>query len=64
MRARDPHDDPPAKLRPEPYRGPPVTLGHMIARQDDQPSRPEAIRRLLGQALGPPKAGKTTFSID
>jgi hypothetical protein len=29
MRARDPHDDPPAKRRTEPYRGQPVTLGHM-----------------------------------
>jgi hypothetical protein len=29
MRHRDPHDDPPAKRRPQPYRGPPVTLGHI-----------------------------------
>ena len=38
MRARDPHDDPPAKRRPEPYRGPPVTLGHL---------RSHGCRRLL-----------------
>jgi hypothetical protein len=29
MRHHDPHDDPPAKQRPTPYRGPPVTLGHL-----------------------------------
>jgi hypothetical protein len=29
MRTRDPHDDPPARRRNEPYRGPPVTLGHI-----------------------------------
>jgi hypothetical protein len=29
MRHRDPHDDPPAKRRPDAYQGPPVTLGHM-----------------------------------
>jgi hypothetical protein len=29
MRARDPHDDPPPKRPPEPYRGPPITLGHI-----------------------------------
>jgi hypothetical protein len=29
MRHRDPHDDAPAKRRPQPYRGPPVTLGHI-----------------------------------
>jgi hypothetical protein len=29
MRARDPRDDLPAKRRPQPYRGPPVTLGHI-----------------------------------
>jgi hypothetical protein len=29
MRHRDPHDDPPAKRRPDAYRGPPVTLGDM-----------------------------------
>jgi hypothetical protein len=41
------------------------TLDAWIARQDDQPSRPEAIRRLLGQALGEgqPKAGGAAFSI-
>jgi hypothetical protein len=38
MRHRDPHDDPPAKRRPEPYRGPPVTLAHM---------RAQGVRRLL-----------------
>ena len=38
MRARDPHDDPPAKRRPTPYRGPPVTLGHL---------RSHGCRRLL-----------------
>jgi hypothetical protein len=38
MRHRDPHDDPPAKRRPETYRGPPVTLGHM---------RAHGVRRLL-----------------
>jgi hypothetical protein len=26
MRHRDPHDDPPAKRRPERHRGPPMTL--------------------------------------
>jgi hypothetical protein len=31
MRRRDPHDDPPAKRCAEPYRGAPVTLGHMRA---------------------------------
>lgn len=31
MRTRDPHEDPPTKRRPAPYRGPPVTLGHMRA---------------------------------
>jgi hypothetical protein len=29
MRHRDPHDDPPAKGRPERYRGPPMTLANM-----------------------------------
>jgi hypothetical protein len=29
MRHRDPHDDPPRRRRPERYRGPPVTLGHI-----------------------------------
>jgi hypothetical protein len=29
--APPPHDDPPAKRRPEPYLGAPVTLGHMGA---------------------------------
>jgi hypothetical protein len=38
MRHRDPHDDPPAKRRNEPYRGPPVTLGHI---------RSHGVRRLL-----------------
>jgi hypothetical protein len=38
MRARDPHDDPPAKRRPTPYQGPPVTLGHL---------RSNGVRRLL-----------------
>jgi hypothetical protein len=38
MRHRDPHDDPPAKRRPAPYRGPPVTLAHM---------RAQGVRRLL-----------------
>jgi hypothetical protein len=38
MRARDPHDDPPAKRRPVGYRGPPVTLGHI---------RSHGVRRLL-----------------
>jgi hypothetical protein len=28
---RDPLDDPPPKRRPEPYRGAPVTLGHIRA---------------------------------
>jgi hypothetical protein len=31
MRHRDPHDDPPAKRRPDAYRGPPVTLGDIRA---------------------------------
>jgi hypothetical protein len=31
MRHRDPHDDSPAKRRPDAYRGSPVTLGHMRA---------------------------------
>jgi hypothetical protein len=30
-------------------------LDTWIARQDDAPSRPEAIRRLLAKALGKPK---------
>jgi hypothetical protein len=38
MRRRDPHDDPPAKRRPSPYRGEGVTLGHM---------RAHGVRRLL-----------------
>jgi hypothetical protein len=38
MRARYPHDDPPAKRRKERYRGPPVTLGHI---------RSHGVRRLL-----------------
>ena len=38
MRHRDPHDDPPARRRKEPYRGPPVTLGHI---------RSHGVRRLL-----------------
>jgi hypothetical protein len=29
MRRRDPHDDPPARRRPQSYQGPPVTLGHI-----------------------------------
>src|ERR1700730_5220424 len=37
MRNRDPHEDPPRKKR-EPYRGPPVTLGHI---------RSHGVRRLL-----------------
>jgi hypothetical protein len=37
-RDRDPHDDPPAKRRPKPYRSAPVTLGHM---------RAHGVRRLL-----------------
>ena len=32
MRARYPHDDPPARRRNEPYRGPPVTLSFAIPR--------------------------------
>jgi hypothetical protein len=31
MRHRDPHDDPPAKRRPDAYRGLPVTLGDIRA---------------------------------
>jgi hypothetical protein len=38
MRARDPHDDPPAKRRPSPYQGTPVMLGHL---------RSHGCRRLL-----------------
>jgi hypothetical protein len=38
MRHRDPHDDAPAKRRPQPYRGPPVTLGHI---------RSHGVRHLL-----------------
>ena len=38
MRARDPHDDPSPKRRPEPYKGLPVTLGHI---------RSHGCRRLL-----------------
>jgi hypothetical protein len=38
MRARDPHDDPLARRRNQPYRGPPVTLGHI---------RSHGVRRLL-----------------
>jgi hypothetical protein len=29
MRAREPHDDPPAKRRRQQYQGPPVTMGHI-----------------------------------
>ena len=35
---RDPHDDPPARRRPQRYQGPPVTLGHI---------RSHGVRRLL-----------------
>jgi hypothetical protein len=38
MRNCDPHDDPPAKRRPDAYRGLPVTLGYM---------RAHGVRRLL-----------------
>jgi hypothetical protein len=38
MRHRDPHEYPPLKRRPAPYRGPPVTLGHI---------RSHGVRRLL-----------------
>jgi hypothetical protein len=38
MRARDPHDESLAKRRPETYRGPLLTLGHMQAK---------GVRRLL-----------------
>jgi hypothetical protein len=38
MRHRDPHDDAPAKRRPDAYRGPPVTLGDI---------RAHGVRRLL-----------------
>jgi hypothetical protein len=38
MRHRDPHDEPPAKRRPDAYRGAPVTLGNM---------RAHGVRRLL-----------------
>jgi hypothetical protein len=38
MRARDPHDDPPATRRPARYSGPPVTLGHI---------RSHGVRHLL-----------------
>jgi hypothetical protein len=38
MRRHDPHDDPPAKRRMRPYRGPPVTLGHI---------RSHGVQRLL-----------------
>jgi hypothetical protein len=38
MRHRDPHDDAPAKRRSQPYRGPPVTLGHI---------RSHGVRNLL-----------------
>jgi hypothetical protein len=37
MRARDPHDDPPARRRNEPYRGPTTTLGDI---------REHGVRRL------------------
>jgi hypothetical protein len=37
-RHHDPHDDPPAKRRPDAYRGPKVTLGDM---------RAHGVRRLL-----------------
>jgi hypothetical protein len=39
---RDPHDDPPAKRRPQPYLGPPVKLGHI---------RSHGVRNLLIYAL-------------
>jgi hypothetical protein len=38
MRARDPHEDPPTKRRPETHRRPPITLGQM---------RSHAVKRLL-----------------
>ena len=38
MRHCDPHDDPPRRRRPERYRGPPVTLGHI---------RSHGVKRLL-----------------
>jgi hypothetical protein len=38
MRNRDPRDDPPTKRRPQPYRGAPVTLGHI---------RSHGVRHLL-----------------
>jgi hypothetical protein len=38
MRHRDPREDQPRKRRPEPYRGPPVTLGHV---------RSHGVRHLL-----------------
>jgi hypothetical protein len=38
MRARDSRDDPPTKRRPQQYRGPPVTLGHI---------RSHGVRHLL-----------------
>jgi hypothetical protein len=38
MRHRDPHDDAPARRRPQRYQGPPVTLGHI---------RSHGVRRLL-----------------
>jgi hypothetical protein len=38
MRRRDTHDDPPARRRPTPYRGPPVTLGYI---------RSHGVRHLL-----------------
>jgi hypothetical protein len=42
MRHRHHHDDPPAKRRPQPYQGPPVTLGHI---------RSHGVRRLLFYCL-------------
>jgi hypothetical protein len=48
MRARDPHDDSPAKRRPARYSGPPVTLGHIRSQWG-----PAFADLLLGGALLP-----------
>jgi hypothetical protein len=47
MRHRGPHNDPPAKRRPEPYRGKPVTLGHMRVQgvQATPSARKGAVRK-------------------
>jgi hypothetical protein len=56
MRRRDPHDDPPGSRQREPYRGQPVTLGHM---------RAQGVRRLLIYcSVGPYCHHSATVDVD